>query len=181
MKYFKTTLVILILVPLLSFAANKIKLKLRSLLEDRIELKVPNDFEIMSEEMTNAKYPSENRPTLIYSNESGSINVALNYTETVAGQSFMELYVESLVSTFESLYPSAEWKDSGVEEINGRKVGYLKLITPAEDSNIYNVIFFTDLDGKLLLASFNCTENFIPEWEETADEIMNSLKIKENN
>ena len=39
-------------------------------------------------------------------------------------------------------------------------------------------MFFTDMEGKLLISTFNCTENSITEWEQTADEIMNSLKIK---
>lgn len=178
MKSIRIILLAVMLIPLLSLTSSNIKLKLRSLLDDRIELKIPKDFDIMSEELTKVKYPSENRPTLIYSNENGSINVALNLTENSASQSFIETYVESLVGTFENLYPTAEWKDSGTTEINGRKVGYLKLITPSVDTKIYNVIFFTDLDGKFLVTSFNCTEDFIPEWEGTSDEIMNSLNIK---
>jgi len=65
-----------------------------------------------------------------------------------------------------------------VSEINGRKVGYLEFITPVIDTDIYNLMFFTDLDGQLLLGTFNCTKRSIDEWQSTAKEIMNSLKIK---
>jgi len=45
------------------------------------------------------------------------------------------------------------------------------------------MVFFdrkeSDLDKKLLFCTFNCTKKNIKEWETTADEIMNSLKIKE--
>ena len=95
-----------------------------------------------------------------------------------ASQDLIEPYIEYMVNTFKNIYPSAKWKDSGVKEINGRKVGYLKFITPAIDTKIYNVMFFTDFDGKLLLSTFNCIEKSISEWEQTADEIMNSLRIK---
>ena len=85
---------------------------------------------------------------------------------------------KDFVNTFEIRYPSAEWKDSGIKTINGKEVGYLELVTPAIDTEIYNLMFFTDLDGKLLLCTFNCTKKSIDEWTPTAKEIMNSLKIK---
>ena len=157
---------------------GKIELELKSLLGDRVELKIPKEFNLMSEELMKLKYPSNKRPTIVFSDETGGINVALNLTENNASQELIEPYVENFVKTFKGIYPSAEWKDSGITEINGQKVGYLKLITPAIDTKIYNVMFFTDLDGKLLLSTFNCTEKSISEWEETADEIMNSLTIK---
>jgi len=157
---------------------NTIELETKSLLDDQVELKIPVGFEIMSEEMMKLKYPSERRPTLIYTNESGGINVALNLTENAASQELIPAYKDNLVKTFKNIYPSAEWKDNGVKEINGKKVGYLELVTPAIDTEIYNLMFFTDLDGKLLLCTFNCTKESIDEWTPTAKEIMNSLNIK---
>ena len=178
MKKLKLMVIGIFLIPLLSMTIGKIELELKSLLSDKVELKIPKKFNIMPEELMKLKYPSERRPTLVYSNESGGINVALNLTQSKASQDLIEPYVENFVNTFKKMYPSAEWKGSGVKEINGQKVGYLKLITPAIDTKIYNVMFFTDMEGKLLLSTFNCTENSITEWEQTADEIMNSLKIK---
>lgn len=155
-----------------------IDLETKSLLNDKVELKIPKDFDIMSEELLKLKYPSERRPTLVYSNESGGINVALNLTQNQASQELIPAYKDNFVQTFKNLYPSAEWKDSGVKTINGRKVGYLELVTPAIDTEIYNLMFFTDLDGKLLLCTFNCTKKSIDKWTPTTKEIMNSLKIK---
>lgn len=178
MKNFKLMFIGMLLIPLLSMTIGEIELEVKTLLDGKIELKIPKKFGIMSEELMKLKYPSERRPTLVYSNESGGINVTLNLTQNRANQDLIEPYVENFVNTFKKIHPSAEWIGSGVKEINGQKVGYLKLITPAIDTKIYNVMFFTDLSGKLLLSTFNCTEKSIYEWEQTADEIMNSLKIK---
>jgi hypothetical protein len=52
--------------------------------------------------------------------------------------------------------------------INGKEVGYLEFLTSAMDTEIYNLIFFTDLDGKLLLCTFNCTKKSIDEWSTIA-------------
>ena len=178
MNKFKLLSISLICLSLLSATFSGIELQTKSLLNGKIELKMPKDFKVMSEEMMKLKYPSERRPTLVYTNTSGGINVALNLTNNKANQNLMLPYKENFVNTFKKLYPSADWKNSGVKEINGRKVGFLELITPAVDTKIYNLMFFTDLDGQLLLCTFNCTEKSIKEWEPTAKEIMRSLKIK---
>lgn len=179
MKKVKLLFIGIIMIPLLSMTIGKFELQVKSLFNDKVELKIPTEFDIMSEELMRVKYPAERRPTLVYSNESGGINVALNLTQNKANQELIEPYVDNFVNTFKKMYPTAEWKDSGSKVINGKKVGFLKLITPAIDTKIYNVMFFTDLDGKLLLCTFNCTKKSITDWETTADEIMNSLKINE--
>lgn len=174
MKYFGLLLLALVLVS----ATVNIELEKKSLLNNRLELKVPKDFQIMSEEMLNTKYPTDRRPKLVYTNESGGINVALNLTESRATQNEIVSYKDYLLQTFKSAYPTAEWKSNGVKTVNGRKIGYLEFVTPAIDTEIYNLIFFTDLDGKLLLCTFNCTINSMNEWNSTAKEIMHSLRVK---
>jgi hypothetical protein len=154
-----------------------IDLEKRTILNNKVEVLIPKEFQIMSEEMMKTKYPSERRPTLVYSDKTGGINVAFNHTLNKATQQQIEPYKESLFSTFKDLYPSADWKGSGVREINGKKVGYLELVTPAIDTKIYNLIFFTDLDGRLLLCTFNCVETKQQEWAGAAQQIMNSLRV----
>lgn len=165
-------------VILVSWTTLNIELEKRKILNDRVEILLPTEFEIMSEEMMKIKYPSERRPTLVYTNKTGGINVAFNHTSSKATQADIDNYTNSLVNTFKNLYPSAEWKATGVNEINGRKVGYLELITPAIDTKIYNLMFFTDLDGRLLLCTFNCVDKEQNNWTESAKQIMNSLTIR---
>jgi hypothetical protein len=178
MNRIKTFGLMVLAIVLTTAFTTTIDLEIKSLLNDKVELKIPKDFDIMPEKLMKLKYPSERRPTLVYSNETGGINVALSLTQNQASQQMIPAHKDNFVQTFKNLYPSAEWKDSGVKTINGRKVGYLELITPAIDTEIYNLMFFSDLDGKLLLCTFNCTKKSIDEWTPIAKEIMNSLKIK---
>ena len=171
------TFIVSTLVLTSAFTA-KAQLEKKSLLNDKVELAIPSDFDIMSEDLMKLKYPAERRPTLVYSNESGGINVALNLTQNQANQSVIPAIQENFEQTFKNLYPSAEWKSKGVKEINGRQVGFLELITPAIDTEIYNLMFYTDLDSMLLLCTFNCTRNEMEEWTTIAHEIMNSLRLE---
>jgi hypothetical protein len=51
-----------------------------TILSNKIEVLIPESFDIMSEEMLKHKYPLETRPTLVYTNEDGTVNVAFNLT-----------------------------------------------------------------------------------------------------
>ena len=75
-------------------------------------------------------------------------------------------------------FPELKVLNGGVKVINGKKVGYFKFITQAIDQKIFNYYFFTIVDGKILLFSFNCIETLRVNWEKSADEIVNSLKTK---
>ena len=178
MTRFRSFVIISMSLVLLSMTVLKIELELMSLFDEKIELKIPKDFEIMSEEMMKIKYPADQRPTLVYTNESGSVNVALNWTESRANQDLIVPYTDNFVQIFQNMYPSADWKESGTTNINGMKVGYLELVTPAIDTEIYNLMFFTNLEHRLLLCTFNCTKKDLKEWKSSAKEIMNSLKIR---
>jgi hypothetical protein len=82
------------------------------------------------------------------------------------------------MATFKNIYPSAQWYDSGIKEINGKDIGFIELLTPAVDTEIYNLIWLTDLDGKLLITTFNCTKAEKDDWEPIAKAIMGSQQYK---
>lgn len=176
---FKTFILASLSIIVLSAFNWAIELETQSILDGKVEIKLPNDFGEMSEEIAKFKYPQNNRPTLIYTDEAAAVNVAFNLKQNVpTTQAGIKFLHNSFVQSMESSYPSAEWKGKGIKTINGKKVGYIELITPAMDTKVYNLVFFTDLDGKLLLCTFNCTMELMNEWKSSAKEIMNSLKIK---
>lgn len=168
----------LFIVILASWTFQNIKLEKKQVLNDKVEILLPKNFGIMSEEMLQLKYPSANRPTLVYSDEDGTVNIAFNHTTSRASQKEIEKYKDVFVSTFKSSYPTAVWGEKGVKEINGRKVGFLEVTTPAIDTKIYNLLFFTDMEGKLLICTFNCTSKKKSAWAESAKKIFGSLIVK---
>jgi hypothetical protein len=176
MKSLSISLIAFLTLFLFSAATAAIELEEKILLDKKIALRIPKGFDVMKEEMLKVKYPSERRPTLVYTNASGGINIALNLTTNKASQELIPAYQENFRQTFTKLYPATKDIKSGIEEINGRKVGFIELVTPAIDTEIYNLMFFTDIDGQLLLCTFNCTIKDKAAWQPTAREVMASLK-----
>jgi hypothetical protein len=153
-------------------------LEKRSLLDNKIELLVPKGWKPMSEDLVKIKYPGARPPKYVLSDITGGISLAFNHTDSRATQEQIETYKGVLKSSLTDAFPEAEWIEDGVKEINGKKVGFCKVITNAQSGKIYNQMFFTDVDGKLLICSFNVVDTKMKDWRAAADEIMNSLTIK---
>ena len=149
----------------------------RVILKDKAEILLPSNFGIMSEDILLTKYPSGNRPTVVYSNDNGTVNLAINHT---VNNMTVEQLPEALgvfAQQFEQIYPTAQWMRQEMIQINERAFIVMELVTPAVDTHIYNLMFITSLDGRMLMFSFNCTEELRGEWESTGNQMMQSVKI----
>ena len=138
-------------------------------------IKIPIDFEIMDEEIAKFKYPSENRPSLIYTNEDASINVAFNLkTASIAGASAAE-YVNVIKSLLVKMGYDV---DSESFEVEGKRLYTLKFVSLAIDTNIYNNMILFEENGILKTINLNCTEKYMNEWKEVFVFITHSIKFK---
>jgi len=153
-------------------------LETRLLLDGLVEMLVPTAFQPMPEEILKLKYPMERRPTLVLSNDSGSVSLALNHTrDRIPGNDLAEAH-RVFDGMFRKLYPSAEWFRSGLESLNGRQFVVIELRTPAIDTEIRNLMTATVADERLLLISFNVTLELEGEWVELADRMIRSIVVK---
>jgi hypothetical protein len=155
-----------------------VELEKRRVLDEKIEILIPKEFKIMDSEMLDLKYKGQNKPTLVFTDEDGAVNIAFSHLPNTASDDIVEAYKNSIKNSFKKSFPNATWKGDGVKEINGRKVGYIKLVTDAIDQKVFNSLFITHCEGKLLIGTFNCTEKLLPKWEKVSEEIIESLVIK---
>jgi hypothetical protein len=170
--------VLLTLVACSSLHAEELALAQQSVLDGRVSLLIPATFKPMSEEMLRTKYPSERRPTLVFTNERGTVNIALNHAKGHMPANQLAAFHASMEGSFKKLYPSAEWFRSEVRKINGRDFFVMELRTPAIDTEIRNIMLGTSLEDRLLLISFNVTTELEGEWLPTANRIIESVRVK---
>ena len=162
-----------------AFAQKKTGLKYRKFIDGQVQLKVPGSFTIMGETMMDYKYPNLiTRPEKVYTNESGSINVAVLLTENKVTESQLSSISENTKKVMQITFKEVKIFEEGNSLLRGKPVYFLKIQTPAIDTNIYNHMVFFELQGKLVICTFNCKENQVSEWKPIAERIMNSLKIK---
>ncbi len=159
-------------------AAKEISLIERTILDGKASIAVPAAFSLMSDEMRKLKYPNENRPAVVYTDERGAVNVAVNLTALSVSPDQLEATHETVVTNFRNLYPSAAWYESRLFEREGQRFFVIDLMTPAIDTEVRNMMLGTSCGGRLLVVSFNVMRELAPAWIETGQKILSSLKIR---
>ncbi len=150
--------------------------KEREIWKDRMWIWLPDDFDILGEEMVKLKYPSENRPQKIYSNPETTVNVSFSHRNEKLAKGQEAEVCNSIGQVIESLYPGCVILGRGEVEIGEGQVAWMDFITPAMDARIYNLMFFTPLKGRLLIGSCNCLEQDMEEWKELFLQMLASIR-----
>lgn len=142
---------------------------------DGFKIKIPSEFKIMSDEIVNVKYPNGNAPSLVYTNDKTTINVALVMNDVAMKNSQIEEYVKTMESTYKNYSKDVKlnfW------ERNNHKIGEMKFTTQGSDTEIYNHIIAFSVNDKLRLVNFNCTKEQISEWQEVSKFIADSIMFE---
>ena len=160
-----------------SFSPGEYPLAQQSVLGGALSLLLPSGFEPMSEQMLQTKYPGANRPTLVYTNSTGSINIAINHTQNAVQPSQLKQLHQALDSATRKQVPDGNWRFSGFQTYSGTEWVQLEFLSEAADTRIENMMAATSVDGRMLVVSFNVTEELAGEWLPVGREIIQSLQV----
>ena len=126
-------------------------------------------------EIVNVKYPNGNAPSLVYTNDKTTINVALVMNDVTMKNNQIEEYVKTMESTYKNYSKDVKlnfW------ERNNHKIGEMEFTTQGSDTEIYNHIITFSVNDKLRLVNFNCTKEQMSEWQEVSKFIMDSIMFE---
>ena len=142
---------------------------------DGFKIKIPSEFKIMSDEIVNVKYPNGNAPSLVYTNDKTTINVALVMNDVAMKNSQIEEYVKTMESTYKNYSKDVKLK---FWERNNHKIGEMEFTTQGLDTEIYNHIITFSVNDKLRLVNFNCTKEQMSEWQNVSKFIVDSIMFE---
>jgi len=152
----------------------------REIIEGRLYMTIPSDFGLMPPELARVKYPSENRPDIIFSDEEGAISINFSLTGDKLQNEDIEDAKDYLQQVVLKMNPSSRILTSEIIEDETR-IGYFDFISPAIDGEIYNLMFIFSLDGQFILGTFNCMDMDKAQWLEIAVQMIHSIRITEDN
>ena len=165
-----------LLFPTIGFAQSK--LDTISLVNDKVKILAPKELSSMTEQMWTLKYQKRTRPVMVLTDEDGEVNLIADMTQLSATENQIPAFKDAQLQQLKKSRPDLTVIDEGIKTINGKKVGYFKFLTQAIDQKVFNYYFFTVVNGKILLFSFNSIEKLQKKWEKTADEIVASLRTR---
>ncbi len=144
--------------------------------ENQLEVRIPASFTNLPLEQAKMKYPSEQRPQIIKSNEDGSINLTFSLLNEPLTTKDLPQALDSLQAVIARLNPANLFFAKEVSQTTTGAVGYFDFKSSALDSDLYNIMFATPIGGKFLLGTFNCRFSAKAKWTQLARAIMRSCK-----
>ena len=148
----------------------------REVFKKKLWMWMPDSFTLLPKELAHLKYPNESRPGIIYTGKETTTNVtfALKSDKMNPGQE--EEFRDYMEQILLRLYPSSNTIGKGTEKSGKLALAWFDFITPAIDSEIYNLMFYTALEGKLLMGTMNCLSADQDGWQEYFMQMLASMR-----
>lgn len=170
-----------------NLAAQEIKLNKVKINKD-IQVSLPAHFTLMSEQDIHAKYISYREPIALFTDPSRNVDFGVNLSVTHWKPGDLVILQEFYENSIRTLYNKVEFINKDIETVNGISYAVFEFISTVsgEDSAItqtapiskYTLIYYAIVNNKTILFNFTCPVQVRENWQTTAHEIMNSIKIK---
>ncbi len=152
----------------------------RPLAEETITMMLPENFGKMDLDIAKKKYPSEQRPETILTDETGTINLMFQYMEGEVDDATIESFRNQIFGMMKRVNQGIKEREIGVVDVSGKKIAYVEFSNPTIDGKLYNFMFYLVVRGKPLMGSFNCQTKEMKYWRPITFEMIQSIEIVES-
>ncbi len=143
-----------------------------------VSLLVPEGFELLDEETLALKYPSQPRPTQVYSDASGGVNLIVKHTDEVLAAKGLDearLFTQRMLGNMD---PGLEWVSSELRTVQGREWFTLDYRSMSSGVALRNMLSATSFEGTMLMVTINLTGELEAEWAEPASAVLASVQVR---
>lgn len=149
-----------------------------SISDGDISFDAPDDFETMSDELIQIKYPKGNPPSNALINESTETSIVFDLRGKDLPQSDIKHARMAYESTYKRLVGGFELKVNKTAKIAGQKWAQLEFVSNTIDSKVYNIMLVTGYKKQMLIFNFNSTLKEFEKYEKKFRKSIKSIKLK---
>lgn len=145
-----------------------------SVLSGKASMVLPEGYIKMPTSMLDVKYPQKaQRPQEAWyvESEGGKVSIAFSTTGNAMSEAQVPQFAKVMKEQLKAFSP-----DVVNVTVEGRKMSRLEMTTPAADGNIYNVMQLSSFDGKMMISTFNVTEDLKDKYTEKGIVALSTLK-----
>ena len=136
----------------------------------------PAGFRLMTQQEIGLKFPSNNTPQVVYTNEALTCSVALTHSRSKLQPDKLEAFKSFLESALRK-QPGLEWTTSEMIRVADVRWIHFVFISQAVDQKIRNEMLATPFQGRALLVNLNCTVKDYPVYRKGLDACRESFRI----
>lgn len=168
-------------------ATCQYKLK-RTKINDHISLEIPEEFHAATPAEIIQKNVSSHPPIAMFTDYDQKVDVVINETSNTWQGGDLEVIQSLYKSSIANLFTEVDFMQEDIQEVAGRKFIIFEFISRVTDEDEtfgnglaiakYTYIQYTLYKDKILLFNFTCPARQQQTWQDTAHEIMNSVRVK---
>jgi len=149
----------------------------REFLDGKMSIMIPTEWTDLPLELAKQKYPYENRPPIIITDVTTTINFTVHYLPQPLEYEAVAEFTKVLKGYTDKGVRCKFWEEDVIEEEEGRPIGWFDFTVSGADADLYNFVCCTSLDHRALLISFNCYESVKERWQMVAFGMINTLQL----
>jgi hypothetical protein len=179
-------LLIPVLVVLTAFD-SEIKLS-RVKVTDEISVMLPRDFRPMDDLDLLQRYPSVRRPIAAFTNPERLVDYSINISASQWPDANLDMAQKFFKASLMNMFDSVDLLDEGIQEVHDKRFiffefesrvrGQARSLGNQDPVLNYTYIQYLVEPGRTLVFSFTCPRRLRMDWQETAQKMMKSVKIK---
>lgn len=157
-------------------------------ISDQISVMLPENFVPMGDLDFQERYPSVRKPIGAYTNPDHEVDFSVNISATSWPDANLEMAQKFFKAGVMNMFDRVEFISEGVHEVNGKKLVYLEFESRVKGDRSslgneeavvrYSYLQYWVQPSRTVVFSFNCPVRLKPDWQDTAEKIMKSIKLK---
>ncbi|RRJ64470.1 hypothetical protein EHV15_17230 [Paenibacillus oralis] len=132
--------------------------------EDKLSVYFPRDFVDLPEHLRKVKYPYEQRPEIIKSDEPGSVDFSLKRIDHDLEDELVEELTTGMKAMIQRMNPTHVFYESGIEEVGDKPIGFFEFKSTVTNNRktLYSENKIRDISSKERNSSKRAARGEIP-------------------
>lgn len=142
-----------------------------------VEVMVPSTFVTADDLLIQEKFPDkDNYPKIVLTDNSKRPLLSMNITQSDGQSQTIIHFFRDIKNDIRTKYPTSRFLKTDV--IRNRTLAIIEVILPNKDGqNLYNMMAMRYVGDKFFFLNFSCPEEDMAQWQDSAREIAENIKI----
>jgi hypothetical protein len=147
----------------------------KTLLDGQLAMILPTGFQSIPPEQV---FKPEALPDLFLTDGEGAIQITIAHTQRKAiNTEDVITHKNEVKQILQTLNSALEWSEDGSMELCGKQLVFLGFNTSLSGTNAYNLLFFLELNQRVLSGSFICNDRKIKSWKPVFGQMLESIRV----
>lgn len=156
---------------------EKISFTTRYILDKKLSILMPESFLIMDGSIAKIKYPYEDRPQEIYTNEETDINFTFSLEDYTMSSDEIEDVRDTSIELIKKENMGSKFLTKGQIFAQLGEIAYFEVIFKVSDMDIYCNMFFAEVENNVLFGNFNCPKYEMENWSRIVKGLIETITI----